>query len=128
MAIFVRTNGVLRTDEDRHPERRKRGEPYAQTQAGTHDDTKPAVCTNIAAAKAIEHMRLHAAPNPANMRQRIAAAAFVCLLVMLASVSAARAQSVAFINPGKSDETYWVTATQGMQAAARSLGIAFEVQ
>ena len=37
-------------------------------------------------------------------------------------------QSVAFINPGKSDEIYWVTATQGMQAAADSLGMTFEVQ
>jgi ABC-type sugar transport system substrate-binding protein len=42
--------------------------------------------------------------------------------------SIARAQSVAFINPGKSDEIYWVTATQGMQAAAKSLGMTFEVQ
>src|SRR5437763_12579723 len=40
----------------------------------------------------------------------------------------AHAQSVAFINPGKSDEIYWVTATQGMQAVARSLGMTFEVQ
>src|SRR5260370_28408066 len=42
--------------------------------------------------------------------------------------SVARAQSVAFINPGKSDEVYWVRATQGMQAAAKSLGMTFEVQ
>jgi hypothetical protein len=42
--------------------------------------------------------------------------------------SVARAQSVAFINPGKSDEIYWMTATQGMQAVARSLGMTFEVQ
>jgi len=42
--------------------------------------------------------------------------------------SIARAQSVAFINPGKSDEIYWVTATQGMQAVAKSLGMTFEVQ
>ncbi|HEY6995142.1 MAG TPA: ABC transporter substrate-binding protein, partial [Xanthobacteraceae bacterium] len=42
--------------------------------------------------------------------------------------SVARAQSVAFINPGKSDEIYWMTVTQGMQAAARSLGMRFEVQ
>jgi ABC-type sugar transport system substrate-binding protein len=40
----------------------------------------------------------------------------------------AHAQSVAFINPGKSDETYWTTVTQSMQAAAHSLGMAFEVQ
>src|SRR5260370_5722067 len=42
--------------------------------------------------------------------------------------SVGRAQSVAFINPGKSDEVYWVTAAQAMQAAARSLGMTFEVQ
>jgi ABC-type sugar transport system substrate-binding protein len=42
--------------------------------------------------------------------------------------SGAPAQTVAFINPGKSDEIYWVTATQSMQAAAKSLGMAFEVQ
>jgi ABC-type sugar transport system substrate-binding protein len=37
------------------------------------------------------------------------------------------AQSVAFINPGKSDEIYWVTASQAMEAAAKSLGMNFEV-
>jgi ABC-type sugar transport system substrate-binding protein len=42
--------------------------------------------------------------------------------------SGAPAQTVAFINPGKSDEIYWITATQSMQAAAKSLGMAFEVQ
>ncbi|HEX2829381.1 MAG TPA: ABC transporter substrate-binding protein [Burkholderiales bacterium] len=41
---------------------------------------------------------------------------------------AAAAQSVAFINPGKSDEIYWVTATQSMRTAADSLGMRFEVQ
>src|SRR5262245_24162098 len=51
----------------------------------------------------------------------------VCLAVLLCG-SVARAQSVAFINPGKSDEIYWVTAAQGMQAAAHSLGMTFEVQ
>jgi ABC-type sugar transport system substrate-binding protein len=51
----------------------------------------------------------------------------LCLSVLLGG-SVACAQSVAFINPGKSDEVYWVTATQGMQAAARSLGMTFEVQ
>ena len=35
--------------------------------------------------------------------------------------------SVAFINPGKSDEAYWVTVTQAMQAAAAKLDIALEV-
>ena len=37
------------------------------------------------------------------------------------------ALSVAFINPGKSDEAYWVTVTQAMQAAASKLGITLEV-
>ena len=35
--------------------------------------------------------------------------------------------SVAFINPGKSNEAYWLTVTQAMQAAAFKLGIALEV-
>src|SRR5262249_15661175 len=42
--------------------------------------------------------------------------------------SVARAQPVAFINPGKSDEVYCMTAAQAMQAAARSLGMMFEVR
>lgn len=49
-------------------------------------------------------------------------------IIMLLSAQAAFAQSVAFINPGKSDEVYWVTVTQAMQAAADSLGMTFEVQ
>jgi ABC-type sugar transport system substrate-binding protein len=56
-----------------------------------------------------------------SLRVALCAAALLC-------GSVARAQSVAFINPGKSDEIYWVTATQGMQAVAKSLGIIFEVQ
>lgn len=51
----------------------------------------------------------------------------ICLAILLCG-AVARAQSVAFINPGKSDEIYWVTATQGMQAVAHSLGMTFEVQ
>jgi ABC-type sugar transport system substrate-binding protein len=51
----------------------------------------------------------------------------LCLSALLCG-SVAHAQSVAFINPGKSDEVYWVTATQSMQAAAKSLGMTFEVQ
>jgi ABC-type sugar transport system substrate-binding protein len=53
---------------------------------------------------------------------------FAAALAFLLCVPIARAQSVAFINPGKSDEIYWMTATQAMQAAARSLGMTFEVQ
>lgn len=37
------------------------------------------------------------------------------------------AQRVAFINPGKKDEAYWMAATQSMEVAARSLGQALEV-
>ncbi|NBS09478.1 MAG: sugar ABC transporter substrate-binding protein [Betaproteobacteria bacterium] len=37
-------------------------------------------------------------------------------------------QRVAFINPGKSDETYWVTASQSMQLAAESLNMDLEVR
>ena len=60
--------------------------------------------------------------------RRAAAACLASCLPTLLCGSVARAQSVAFINPGKSDEIYWVTATQGMQAAAHSLGMTFEVQ
>ena len=59
---------------------------------------------------------------------RAAAACLASCLLILLCGSDARAQSVAFINPGKSDEIYWMTATQGMQAVARSLGMTFEVQ
>jgi ABC-type sugar transport system substrate-binding protein len=61
-------------------------------------------------------------------RYRVAAACLVSCLALLLGGAAARAQSIAFINPGKSDEVYWVTATQGMQAAAKSLGMTFEVK
>jgi ABC-type sugar transport system substrate-binding protein len=50
------------------------------------------------------------------------------LAAALLIARAAAAQSVAFINPGKSDEIYWVTATQSMRAAAESLGMRFEVR
>jgi ABC-type sugar transport system substrate-binding protein len=61
-------------------------------------------------------------------RRRVAASCLALFLTILLCGSVARAQSVAFINPGKSDEIYWMTATQGMQAVARSLGMTFEVQ
>jgi ABC-type sugar transport system substrate-binding protein len=47
----------------------------------------------------------------------------LCLLPALAW-----AQRVAFINPGKSDEAFWVSATRAMQAAARDLGVELEVR
>jgi ABC-type sugar transport system substrate-binding protein len=61
-------------------------------------------------------------------RHRATLSCLALCLVSLPCGSAARAQSVAFINPGKSNEAYWVTATQSMQAAARRLGMTFEVQ
>ncbi len=71
-------------------------------------------------------------PEDARNRERprrrpFAACLALCLAIPLCG-SVARAQSVAFINPGKSDEVYWMTVTQGMQAAAHSLGMAFDVQ
>lgn len=39
----------------------------------------------------------------------------------------AMALSMAFINPGKSDEVYWVTAAHAMESAARDLGVKLEV-
>lgn len=53
-------------------------------------------------------------------------AAWLCALAVIALPAAA--QSVAFIDPGKSDEIYWVTAARAMQAAAKSLGMRLEVQ
>ena len=52
-------------------------------------------------------------------------ALFAGLWVLPAMAAATR---VAFVNPGKSDETYWVTATEAMQQAARSLGLELEVR
>ena len=67
-------------------------------------------------------------PQPPQVgRRAVSLRLALCLAVVLCG-SVARAQSVAFINPGKSDEVYWVTAAQAMQAAARSLGMTFEVQ
>ncbi|MFO1345844.1 MAG: sugar ABC transporter substrate-binding protein, partial [Rhodocyclaceae bacterium] len=37
------------------------------------------------------------------------------------------AMSVAFINPGRSDEAYWLTAARAMESAARSLDVRLEV-
>jgi ABC-type sugar transport system substrate-binding protein len=68
------------------------------------------------------------APRPwQSSRRAVELGLALCLTVLLCG-SVAHAQSVAFINPGKSGEIYWVTATQAMQAAAHSLGMTFEVQ
>jgi ABC-type sugar transport system substrate-binding protein len=67
-------------------------------------------------------------PQPQQASRRAVSLSLALCLAVLLCGSVARAQSVAFINPGKSDEVYWVTAAQGMQAAAHSLGMTFEVQ
>lgn len=46
--------------------------------------------------------------------------------LLLCCSSWALAQRVAFINPGRSDETFWLTASQAMQAAATSLQMQLE--
>lgn len=51
--------------------------------------------------------------------------AFVLGLVLAVP---AFALSVVFINPGKSNEAYWVAAADSMRAASRSLGIELEVK
>lgn len=49
---------------------------------------------------------------------------YTFLLLTLAGYGqVARAESVLFLNPGATDETFWVTYTQFMQAAADDLGI-----
>ena len=68
------------------------------------------------------------AAQPQQVRRRAASLSLALGLAVVLYGSVARAQSVAFINPGKSDEVYWVTAAQAMQAAARSLGMTFEVR
>lgn len=51
------------------------------------------------------------------------------LLALLLSwcCAPALALSVAFINPGRADEQFWRSASEAMQAAARSLGVELEV-
>lgn len=43
-------------------------------------------------------------------------------------IDSASALTVGFVNPGRHDETYWVTATEAMQAAAKSLDMKLEVR
>jgi ABC-type sugar transport system substrate-binding protein len=59
------------------------------------------------------------------MPLRLATALLSCAI---AAAMPAGAQKVAFINPGKSDELYWVTAAKGMMAAAEDLGMQLEVR
>lgn len=53
-------------------------------------------------------------------------ASLLALLFLLVPVQV-WAMSVAFINPGKSDEAYWLTVSRAMEAAANDLDIRFEV-
>jgi len=54
--------------------------------------------------------------------QRFLAA--TCLFIPLQLL----AQSIVFINPGRSNETYWVTAARAMEAAAANLGVKLETK
>ncbi|MFT3802758.1 MAG: ABC transporter substrate-binding protein [Burkholderiaceae bacterium] len=47
---------------------------------------------------------------------------------LMAVVSGAWAVSAVFVNPGRSDEGFWVAAAQAMAAAADQLGVRFEVR
>lgn len=53
-----------------------------------------------------------------------------CLLLVWCALlsSALWAQSVVFINPGRSDESYWISVNRSMQQAALSLGMRLEIQ
>jgi ABC-type sugar transport system substrate-binding protein len=50
---------------------------------------------------------------------------FLYLILLTSTVS--WAQKVTFINPGKSDESYWVAATNSMKLASSSLDMKYEV-
>lgn len=51
-----------------------------------------------------------------------------CVMGVVAQSAAAAAQSVVFINPGRSDERYWTTVSEAMQDAASSLGMQLQVR
>ena len=56
--------------------------------------------------------------------KRLCKGIFLCLALMPAWCLA---MSVVFINPGKKDEIFWLTAARSMEAAASDLGIQLEV-
>lgn len=60
------------------------------------------------------------------MKKSIFSGLIAVVLIACFSLPAA-ALTVAFVNPGKKDEVYWLTASQAMQSAADSLGIQLEV-
>ncbi|MEJ6002048.1 ABC transporter substrate-binding protein [Paucibacter soli] len=51
----------------------------------------------------------------------------LALLLLLCCSQQTAALSIAFINPGRSDEAFWVAASQAMQGAAQSLRLQLEV-
>lgn len=65
---------------------------------------------------------LYAACRGKNVPRNEYVARFAAFVSLLLIAWGAAAQSIAFINPGKSDEIYWATASQAMQSTAESLG------
>ncbi|WP_296448873.1 ABC transporter substrate-binding protein [Rhodoferax sp. UBA5149] len=53
---------------------------------------------------------------------------FIAFVVGMLLAIPASALSVAFINPGKSNEAYWVAVAESMKVAAQSLGIELEMR
>lgn len=53
---------------------------------------------------------------------------FALVLLLLCHAVPVWAQSVAFINPGRSNEAYWVAAAEAMAQASKSLGMSLEVR
>lgn len=49
-------------------------------------------------------------------------------LLLAGQPLSALAQTVAFINPGKEQEAYWLSASRSMEAAAKSLGMRLEIK
>ena len=50
------------------------------------------------------------------------------MAVLLGAVSSAWAVSAIFVNPGRTDEVFWVAAARAMSVAADQLGIRFDVR
>lgn len=60
-------------------------------------------------------------------RRRLAALACAAPALLRGAARAARPLRVAFVNPGRLDEAFWIMAEQTMAAAARALSIELEV-
>lgn len=61
------------------------------------------------------------------LRSRLGTLGLAVSLFLGGYVAPSMAQTVVFINPGKSDEAYWVAAADAMQRAADSLGMQLQV-